>query len=463
MTIQRSDSGEGRRRHAAAHACRLVLAAAALVFAACDLKVLNPAMISDEELNDPQVLKAVITGAASDVGYAALVPGYGGLFVIGSVLTDELVATDTRVGPRTMSDGRVRDDVEEAQSWWGYAAQARWTTEAAVERARDLVPDPDADSLVATASVWAGFANRINGDAFCDAVIDGGPLEPYTVYFERAERYFTDAIAVATAAGIDTLVTAAYAGRAQSRMMLGNWAGAVADAAMVPNEFMFVINNSTAGRNLNRYWTYGRSNDGRYVVWGTPFQEWGMEWTGDRTQGDPRVIWEVRTSGNQVLIGPDGRRPWYALRKYLGTGDDVPLVRGTEMRLIEAEAALVAGDWQTAIDKINGVRDFRNATRPSTWGTNTLEHVTASSLEEAWFILMKERGIELWLEGRRLPDLRRWAVHPGKEHVPFKVVRLEAPTPNAEEDPRVSVYDVSNELCFEVSEDERLSNPNIGS
>jgi len=72
------------------------LLALPLVLGACDLKVENPSKISDEDLEDPLMLPALVTGAASDVGYAATIPGFGGLFVIGSVLTDELVAAEER-------------------------------------------------------------------------------------------------------------------------------------------------------------------------------------------------------------------------------------------------------------------------------------------------------------------------------------------------------------------------------
>jgi hypothetical protein len=432
-----------------------------VLLAACDLSVTNPSKIPGTALEDPQFVHSVVTGAASDVGYAATVPSYGGVFVIGSLLSDELVATDTRVGPRLMSDGVVRDDIAEAQSWWGYFARAHWTSENAVERAKRLLTDPGSQPDVAVADVWAGFANRIGGDNFCNAVVNGGPLEPTSVYFERALDYFTDAIAVGEAAGIDSLVTAAYAGRAQANMMLGRWTDAVADARHVPTDFTFWIDNSTAGRNLNRWWTYGRSTDGRYTVWGTPFLAMGVDYNGDRNVGDPRVIWEYKTESGDTLVGVDGRRPWVALRKYLSTSADVPLAKGSEMRLIAAEAELVAGNWSAAVDSINALRVYLNANHPSAWGTNRLAEVTAADANEAWVALMEERGAELWLEGRRLPDLRRWAVTPGKANVPFTKVRKATNSPNASDDPWVSVYDASTDLCFAVSLNEKLSNPNI--
>jgi hypothetical protein len=40
--------------------------------------------------------------------------------------------------------------------------------------------------------------------------------------------------------------------------------------------------------------------------------------------------------------------------------------------------------------------------------TYTLPAITAANVDAAWTILQRERGAVLWLEGRRLWDLRRW-------------------------------------------------------
>jgi len=67
------------------------------------------------------------------------------------------------------------------------------------------------------------------------------------------------------------------------------------------------------------------------------------------------------------------------------------------MRLIEAEAKLIAGD-------VSGAMTILNARRTGL----ALASLTASDATQAWQLLKRERGIELWLEGRRLGDLRRW-------------------------------------------------------
>jgi len=437
---------------------RLLVLGLAILAAACDLRVTNPSKIKAEDLlEDPSLLHAIVVGAVSDVGYAALVPSFGGVVAAGGLLSDELVATSTRQGLRAINDGRPRDDYSETREWWAAAARARWTAETAYETAKRLSPTPDSDPEVATAALYAGLANRLSGDNFCHAVINGGPLEPTSVNFERAVGYFTAAIEVATAAGLDSIVTAAYGGRAQAHMMLGNWSAAVADARHVPTNFVFRILNTSQSRNLNYIWSYTRGSVKHYTVWGTPFADWGVDYTGARPGGDPRVIVEPRPDE----LGPDNRRPLILQRKYTGTATSVALIKGSEMRLIAAEAELVAGNWSAAIDSINALRTALNAAPPSSWGSRRLTTVSAANAQEAWEVLMQERGMELWLEGRRLADYRRWANVPGQNAVPFRRVREPANSPDPEDDPRVSVYQV-DELCLPVSLTEKLANPNIG-
>jgi hypothetical protein len=59
---------------------------------------------------------------------------------------------------------------------------------------------------------------------------------------------------------------------------------------------------------------------------------------------------------------------------------------------------------------------------------------------EAWATLRFERYATTWLEGRRLWDMRRWKV----EGAPM-------------EDP----FDQGRDVCFPISRNEQLSNPNV--
>src|SRR5690606_37925997 len=113
----------------------------------------------------------------------------------------------------------------------------------------------------------------------------------------------------------------------------------------------------------------------------------------------------------------------------------------------EAEALLEDGQWPEALALINQVRT-RNVSETT---GSSLEPWDAGSLEEAWTFLKRERGIDLWLEGRRLGDLRRWEDNgtPGMLDWPD----FESVSHAFAEAPRAR--------CIPVSKTERESNPNI--
>lgn len=437
--------------------------AGVVALGACSVDVDNPTMIQDADLNTKEAIEALAAGVAGDFAEAMIEPGGGGLITAGAMLSDELVHVGTWIGLRGLSDGFSYDDWVESQSRWAEPSQARWVAEDAIRRLtevfQELEIDPVSRPEIPLVTMWAGFANKAMGDHFCEAVIDGGPSEPYTTYYERAEGFFTDAIQRAGAAGVDSIVTASYAGRAHARMQLGDWTGAVADAGMVPTGFSYwMFFNQTAGVSNDLYW-WGYLRD-ETSVWGTPFAALGQNIDEAASAGDPRVQYDIATTDEgEVRDGGDGRRPFYRQRKFRSYNDEIALTKGTEMRLIEAEAALVGGDFTTAVDKINAVRTHYNGAN----GTS-LPMVSAASVEEAWTLLMRERGIELWLEGKRLADLRRWATTPGT--VPFAVVREEARGQPSSADPirpvlETDVFQTRGDICIQVSKNEKMANKNL--
>ncbi len=439
------------------------IAGLAAIVGACSLDVDNPTMIQDEDLTTTDAIEALVAGAAGDFGAAMITPGGGGLITAGAMLTDELVHNGTWIGLRGLSDGQSYDDWVESQSRWAEPSQARWVAEDAIERLSTIFENdgdnPETQPEVAEVTMWAGFANKALGDHFCDAVIDGGPIQPISAFYERAESHFDVAITRANASGSPTLATASYAGRAHTRMMLGDWSGAVADAGQVPTSFVHYMFYSDGTDNTNDLYWWGYLRD-ETTVWGTPFETLGTDLTAG-IPGDPRVTFDYIVEDGTIQNGGDARRPFYRQRKYQSYDDDIPLTKGTEMRLIEAEAALMNSDYNTAVQKINEVRTYNNATF-----AYDLPMVSANNVEEAWTLLMTERGLELWLEGKRLPDIRRWAQTRGG-NIPFSVVREEARGQPASADPvrpvlETEVYTLEGDICIQVSKDERTSNKNIG-
>jgi starch-binding outer membrane protein, SusD/RagB family len=117
-------------------------------------------------------------------------------------------------------------------------------------------------------------------------------------------------------------------------------------------------------------------------------------WMTDR---DVRAPWDTVRTGSTLTRGQDGTTLFFRQRKYNTIGDPVALAKGTEMLLIRAEAALRSNNVTSAMTFINQER-----------ATFSLPALTATTVDAAFTILMRERGALLWLEGRRLWDLRRW-------------------------------------------------------
>ncbi|MCS7082796.1 MAG: RagB/SusD family nutrient uptake outer membrane protein [Bacteroidetes bacterium] len=428
------------------------IALLALWMGACDLSVTNPGQIQDEYLNDAKAIDPIVNGVAGDFAWATTIPGGGGLYNAGAMLTDELVHVGTWIGLRLLSNG-IPDDWTEADGRWSGASQARWTAEQAVERISKLVENPDRDARVATVAMWAGHMNRVMGDHYGEAVINGGGPQPHTVYYERAIGYFNRAIQIAQAINNRDILLSSLGGRAWCYVQLGRWSEALQDMRQIPTDFVFnQIHADKTDRERNYFYWWGFLRE-ECSVWGTPFARWGLNLTNPAaSEGDPRVQYDVPGRN-----GGDGRRPFWRQRKYRSYADPIAVIKGTDMRLLEAEYALRQGDVQTAVAKINEVRQSNNARF-----RYNLPLVSARTVEEAWPLLIRERGVELWLEGKRIADMRRWATYGAnfvQRYIPG-VVREENAGRPASEDPVRNVILSAPKLFLIIPRIERNSNPN---
>jgi len=458
--------------------------AGAVLTAGCE--VLNPGPVGDEFIDLPASQAGLVNGSWERLNR-----------IIGSGAYDlSMVAREIFHGGQTGSYGHgVSAQAGNLGGWsdagpYNNGQQARWIAEEAIRRfnARGDV-DP---AMMTRAYIAAGYANRVNGDFFCWGVIDSGPLKPGSHYWERAEENFTKAIA---AAPNSDFRAQAYAGRAQARLALENWAGALADAKQVPTDFRLDVKMdfSTGGVTGNQnqvYWANGgdpstfRSFSIRFTYYDTYYAD----------TGDPRTPWrDFPLLEDRVCVGglqgfPGNRVPCTQQRKYKTRDDDIRIASGAEMRLIEAEAMLRSnpGSWQQAMQIINA-----NRTRYISDKTQRpLEPWTANNLDDAWTFLMRERGIELWLEARRFSDMRRWERYipeygtmvanasgvleaqplqkttPGTLDWPDFESRMTNPTvniftQNARGRPAINGQSAPREICYNISNTERENNPNL--
>lgn len=385
--------------------------------------VSNPGPIADDNLNVPTAMTGLVTGMSFDLSraYDAVTQGV-------SIMSDDLYhAGSYGPGEGLWNRGIIR--AEDINGHWGAMHRSRWVAEQGIERMKQVLGTGfDTSPLAARANIYAGLSNRLLGELVCNSVIDGGPSGDYKVHFQRADAQFTEAIRIAnglTGAVKDSLLRAAYGGRAAVRAWQGNWTTAVTDAQLVPTAYVFVAPFSTNTTAENNDLVFETTTRSEFTVFNT-------QWAGVR---DPRVPWDtVRTSSGALAVGQDGRTTFFRQRKYQTLAADIPMVKGTEMLLLRAEAALRNNDVPGAMTLINQARAFYSTTAAP------LPALTATTLAQAWPILQKERGATLWLEARRLWDLRRW---------------------NAETGAAKNTFLDTRDKCIPISQNETQSNPNL--
>lgn len=400
----------------------------------CDyFDVINPGPVDDDVLNDPTAHMALVNGAALALSDAVNTTS----FTTGAITREIFPGGSTGVfgiTPQQQQGVLLYDD---GHTNWTSHQRARAMAENGYARfAENIAPDPILGYEPAgRIALWAGYAYRVLGENWCAITIDGGPALPSSDALTRAEQWFTTALEIGTNLNNAQIRHAALAGRAQVRVGLGNWTGAVADAEAVPIGFTFSLTYNNLSREQGNYVYWAGSNNPfrSYTVWRTPYESYYQE------TGDPRVAWTDTGMTGDAAVMDLGRVPFYRQEKYTDEESPIRLASGREMRLIVAESLLRDGDHTGALEIINELR--------SAVGVSP---VSAASLEEAWTVLKRERGVELWLEGRRMGDLRRWQA----TNTPGALHELETPGD-------ASRLSVNQTLCYDIPIGERQTNPNI--
>lgn len=363
--------------------------------------VKQPGPIADAALQTPDAVPALVTGMSADYSNV-----FSYIVRISAIASDEMAHGGSYTGEGLWVRGILRPEDMDDYSMWALMNTVRFESESGLQRFKSFDGKEgfsyNTSPYSARAAFFAGLSNRLLGENMCQAVINDSPPLRDSAYFTRADTFFTEAIRIASAAnGATDVLNAAYGGRAAVRAWIGNWAGATADAAQVPTAFVYnaiYSTNSTRENNSLVQETYVRRE----------FSLFGTSWA--NVFKDPRVPWDtIKTSNGAIQKGQDGITPYFRQAKYTDLGSAIPVVKGTGMRLLQAEAALRNGDIAGAYNFINQARaNYKMAAL-----------TPATDVATAWKTLEVERGATLWLEGRRLWDLRRWYVDPGPAHNSF--------------------------------------------
>jgi len=371
---------------------------AALSMTACDFDVTNPGPVEDDFLDNATAHQAMANGVMTQLAEALTNVAY----TTGAVTREIFPAGSTGSFGITgaQQTGIIRHS--DTHVFWTAHQRAR-------QMAVDFMARFEENENVSVQgykpavdiAIWGGYANRLLGDAFCQAVRDGGAVESRTVFWDDAETWFTRAIELAGTSFPD-VTTAAYAGRASVRANLGDWPGAMSDAAQVDDDFSFEMPYTTQeSSQYNRIYFASANEPYRaHTVWNTWYDEYYTD------TNDPRTPWgedpDEPTGDAGLSILNNDRATWHFQLKHDQRDSPHELSSGWEMRLLEAENRLRNGQYDaTTLELINRHRVELGL---DPWAPT-------ADADGYWEVYMRERGIELWLNGRRMMDLTRWYDH----------------------------------------------------
>jgi hypothetical protein len=272
---------------------------------------------------------------------------------------------------------------------------------------------PDAPpALRAHAYALSGYAEVLLADLYCSGVplstvdFDGDftlqPGSSTTQVYEHALAQFDTALALA--ADSARILDFARVGRGRTLLALARYAEAGQAVTDVPDAFSYVTTYDAAGPHFFLSYFASSAISGVAPFDGATMTEReGRNGLDYLSSADPRVD-STRLSTNNWGF------PIIMPAKYNRNGQGPMVVaNGIEARLIEAEAALNAGDVATWLAKLNHLRQTAWTTiQPPV--TQPLPDLTDPGTDEARLsVLFRERAFWLFLTGHRQGDLRRLA------------------------------------------------------
>jgi len=368
-----------------------------MLTAGCDglLDVDLPGQMEEAGLNDPGLAETLVLGAQADFecGFAYFawgtavhtdeldtVSNWRNINIWGARLVDQRGFGGT---PHNCNPGN-----SSVVSTWLPLQTARFMANGAIERIEDFPDeevDHDKDFLIGWAHAYAGYSALLLSEAFCSVTFDVGPEMTREEGFQMADGIFTQALQRLDGIATDeaeSLRNMALVGRARANLNLGNASQVVADASLVPNDFVrYSTHSTTSSRRWNM--VHRQANVERDLGVSARFRDLEVDGV-----PDPRV-----PHGPQDGVGSDGFSDFWPQLKYTSNSQDLPIATGREARLMIAEAE----GGQVAVDIINELRADHGL--PDFASTDELEIMAQ---------VMDERRRELWLQATRIGDMLRF-------------------------------------------------------
>jgi hypothetical protein len=376
-------------------------AVAATMFAACKadsiLKSDNPDVIDPGALNTAQGAAALYNGAIGDFALSADGSGGTGTTFLGIVEAVAWFTDEARFGgtPPEVKQMDLRAVREEAAAWQPTYLNLHRAREGAEKAAKALTTFNANDKRIGEMYAISALVHIFFGEDYCSGVpfsttdpeLTYGDPQTTAQIFQRAISRLD--LAKSNANGDATVTNLEAVLRGRALLDLGQFAAAGAAVANVPTNFTYMTYHSTATGRENNFMYQDIFNADRLSVSdregtnGLPFG----------SSSDPRL--PLQNSGISRF---DNVTPMIRFLKYNSLSSPVMHASGIEARLIEAEAALAAGDNATWLLKLNAARATLSGLAPLT------DPGTATARVDLTF---SERAYWLFMTGHRLGDLRR--------------------------------------------------------
>jgi len=382
------------------------------------LTVQNPQAFTNEAANSPGLLPAVAAGAEGGMQVAV-----SNLATMSGMLSDELWHTGTWSDWLDVSKGTIRKN-------WPFDGaftfpenqmlQARGAAESASKRFENVLGKDAAHTspLFITSEMARAWADIELAMAVCQIPSTAGaaPVSD-TVIFKQAADTFAMLIPLIQAAHFtadadkQARLNQARAGLARADLMLGDYAGALTNAQLVPPGFVYNAvysinsdfqNNQMANQgNAN----YNRSFSIRASVWGSFIDTVDFAML-DPYSGkpDPRILLGHDNNNSfGYARGSDGVTAFFSIGKYPSLASPIALTKYEEMNLIIAEVKWHNNDYAGAVAAMNINREevgLPDLAVPTTGNVST----------QVRDMILQERFAVMFAEGSRLQDLYRFGL-----------------------------------------------------
>jgi hypothetical protein len=413
-TTHSAQRAHGAARRVARYTGGALLAGAALAAACSDvLDVQDPQTFATEDLNAPQILKAVADGVEGQFQQV-----FDDHVVFSALLSDEVLDTSTWIEWADISLGRIRADWPTATPGWSTTQdellRTRFSAINAQERFKTVLgADATKSPLLAQVRATEAWADLILGMDYCEApLVPGGPRQPDTELIKQAITKFTDAIALATGSSARDFLSWSTAGRARANLLAGNYPAALADAQAVPADYVKQALYSTSSQtsfaggqlHINR-----NRSGGLHRLWWARVDTTPALGAGNaRTTLYVKDPWSGQADRRMAVLhapgqlGVNNSTPHYSIDKYSDYAAPITITSKREMNLIAAEVYWRQGDLARAVEQLN-----LNRTRAGVALPPFAASLTANEVRDR---ILSERFAELFVEGHRLADINRFGI-----------------------------------------------------